>query len=35
MRRLPFDFKSYITEMLKRDLPLPNWLTEILLAATR
>ena len=35
VRRLPFDFKSYITEMLKHDLPLPNWLIEILLAATR
>ena len=35
VRRLPFDFKSYITEMLKNDLALPDWLVEILLEASR
>jgi len=35
VRRLPFDFKSYITEMLKNDQALPDWLVEILLAASR
>ena len=35
VRRLPFDFKSYMTEMLNNDLALPNWLVEILLAASR
>ena len=33
VRRLPFDFKSYITEMLKNDLALPDWLVAILLRA--
>lgn len=33
IRRLPFDFKSYITEMLNRDLDLPGWLCQLLLAA--
>ena len=32
IRRLPFDFKSYITEMLNRDLNLPGWLCQLLLA---
>ena len=35
VRRLPFDFKSYITEMLKNDLALPDWLVEILMEASR
>ncbi len=35
VRRLPFDFKSYITEMLKNDLALPDWLVKILLEASR
>ena len=35
VRRLPFEFKSYITEMLKNDLALPDWLVEILLEASR
>ncbi len=33
IRRLPFDFKSYITEMLNRNLNLPGWLCRLLLAA--
>ena len=33
IRRLPFDFKSYITEMINRDLDLPGWLCQLLLAA--
>ena len=33
IRRLPFDFKSYITEMLDRKLDLPRWLRELLFAA--
>ena len=33
IRRLPFDFKSYITEMLDRKLDLPRWLCQLLLAA--
>ena len=33
IRRLPFDFKSYITEMLDRKLDLPYWLYRLLLAA--
>lgn len=33
VRRLPFDFQSYITEMLKNDLALPDWLVAILLRA--
>ena len=35
VRRLPFDFKSYITEMLRNDLSLPDWLVELLLAAKK
>ena len=35
VRRLPFDFKSYIAEMLKNDLALPDWLVMILLEASR
>ena len=35
VRRLPFDFKSYIKEMLKNDLALPDWLVEILMEASR
>ena len=35
VRRLPFDFKSYITEMLQNGLALPDWLVEILLDASR
>ena len=30
VRRLPFDFKSYISEMLARKLDLPLWLCDIL-----
>ena len=33
VRRLPFDFKSYITEMADRNLNLPGWLYRLLLAA--
>ena len=33
IRRLPFDFKSYITEMLNHDLNLPRWLCQLLRAA--
>ena len=33
IRRLPFDFKSYITEMLDRKLDLPRWLCQLLFAA--
>ena len=32
IRRLPFDFKSYITEMTDRNLKLPAWLCRLLLA---
>ena len=32
LRRLPFDFKSYIAEMLSRGIGLPRWLRDILLA---
>lgn len=32
IRRLPFDFKSYITEMTDRNLKLPAWLCRFLLA---
>ena len=32
IRRLPFDFKSYITEMLDRKLDLPRWLCQLILA---
>ena len=35
VRRLPFDFKSYMTEMLQNDQALPDWLVEILLAASQ
>ena len=34
IRRLPFDFKSYIMEMLARKINLPMWLCEILMAAS-
>ena len=30
VRRLPFDFASYVREMLSRNLPLPMWLCDIL-----
>ena len=33
VRRLPFDFKSYITEMLDRKIQLPVWLLRLLTAA--
>ena len=33
IRRLPFDFKSYISEMIARNLDLPIWLCQLLLAA--
>ena len=33
VRRLPFDFDSYIREMLSRNLGLPMWLCDILRAA--
>ena len=33
VRRLPFDFKSYICEMLARNIELPYWLLELLAAA--
>ena len=33
VRRLPFDFNSYIREMLSRKLDLPMWLCDILRAA--
>lgn len=33
VRRLPFDFMSYIQAMLDRDLNLPGWLYRLLLAA--
>ena len=29
-RRLPFDFKGYITEMLDRDVDMPGWLYQLL-----
>ena len=32
-RRLPFDFKSYVTEMLSRGIGLPAWLYRLLAAA--
>ena len=32
-RRLPFDFRSYVSEMLARDLRLPMWLCDVLRAA--
>ncbi len=34
IRRLPFDFKNYIMEMLARKINLPAWLCEILMAAS-
>ncbi|MBR2838111.1 MAG: metallophosphoesterase family protein [Kiritimatiellae bacterium] len=33
LRRLPFDFESYITEMVARNIELPLWLCRILMAA--
>ena len=33
LRRLPFDFRSYISEMIARGIDLPRWLCAILLAA--
>lgn len=33
VRRLPFDFKSYVTEMLSRGIGLPAWLYRLLAAA--
>ena len=33
VRRLPFDFKSYIQAMLAHDINLPGWLYRLLLAA--
>ena len=33
VRRLPFDFKSYLSEMLSRGLGIPNWLYRILMLA--
>ena len=35
VRRLPFNFKSYITEMLSRGIGLPAWLYRLLVAAGR
>ena len=35
VRRLPFDFQSYMTEMLKTAHALPDWLVEILLEASQ
>ena len=35
IRRLPFDFKSYIQSMSANRIPLPSWLTQLLLAARR
>ena len=32
IRRLPFDFKSYVTDMTDRNLRLPGWLCRLLLA---
>ena len=34
VRRLPFDFASYVREMLSRNLPLPMWLCDILRRAS-
>lgn len=34
IRRLPFDFKSYITEMRKREIALPMWLCDLLQRAS-
>lgn len=33
IRRLPFDFKNYIMEMLARKIDLPLWLCDLLMAA--
>ena len=33
IRRLPFDFKSYIMAMLERDIELPGWLASLLTSA--
>ena len=33
VRRLPFDFKNYIMEMIDRKIDLPLWLCELLMAA--
>lgn len=33
VRRIPFDFKSYIDEILQRKLDLPSWLYQLLLFA--
>ena len=33
IRRLPFDFPNYISEMLKRNIGLPPWLYRVLLLA--
>ena len=30
LRRLPFDFKGYITEMLAHEIDLPSWLCDLL-----
>lgn len=35
LRRLPFDFKSYIDSMLARKIDLPGWLARLLVAACR
>ena len=29
-RRLPFDFRGYITEMLDRNVDMPGWLYQLL-----
>ena len=33
VRRIPFDFKSYISEMMSRGLGLPAWLCDLVMAA--
>lgn len=33
IRRLPFDFRSYVTEMVGRNLKLPGWLCQLMLAS--
>lgn len=33
IRRLPFDFKSYVDEMLSRRIDLPLWLVDLLMSA--
>ena len=33
IRRLPFDFKSYILAMLEHDIDLPGWLAHLLTSA--